>query len=80
MGAIALILRVVFSLGSVLIVLAATLDAWSSGQPLLAIVAFVAFPITFFVYPLIGGLELLWIVSMLAFWGGNIAAARAARP
>jgi hypothetical protein len=80
MGALALLLRVVFSLGSVLIVLAATLDAWSSGQPLLALAAFVAFPVTFFVYPLIGGLEVLWIISMLAFWGGNVAAARARRP
>jgi len=79
MSALALLLRVVFSLGSFLIVLAAALDAWASGQLLLAVIAFVAYPITFFVYPWIGGLQVVWIVSMLAFWGGNVAAARVGR-
>ena len=70
------VLRGVFALGSFVIVAAAVLDAWASGQPLLAFVAFVATPITFFVYPWIGGLELVWVVSMVAFVAGNVLAAR----
>lgn len=71
------VLRGVFALGTFVIVAAAVLDAWASGQPLLAFVAFVATPITFFVYPWIGGLELVWVVSMVAFVAGNMLAARA---
>ena len=71
------VLRGVFALGTFVIVAAAVLDAWASGQPLLALVAFVATPITFFVYPWIGGLELVWVVSMVAFVAGNVLAARA---
>jgi hypothetical protein len=76
MAALSLLLRAVFTLGSVGIVLIGVLHAWSVGQPLLALAAFVAFPITFFVYPWIGGLQLVWVVSMLAFWGSSLAAAR----
>jgi hypothetical protein len=71
---LALLLRGVSAVTSLLIVLAGALDAWSSGQYLLALVAFVAYPITFFVYPWIGGLQVLWLVSMAAFIGGNVAA------
>ena len=71
------VVRGVFALGTFVIVAAAVLDAWASGQPLLAFVAFVATPITFFVYPWIGGLELVWVVSMVAFVAGNVLAARA---
>ena len=71
------VLRGVFALGTFVIVAAAVLDAWASGQPLLALVAFVATPLTFFVYPWIGGLELVWVVSMAAFVAGNVLAARA---
>ena len=71
------VLRGVFALGTLVIVAAAVLDAWASGQPLLAFVAFVATPVTFFVYPWIGGLELVWVVSMVAFVAGNVLAARA---
>ena len=60
------------------LVAAAVLDAWASGQPFLAFVAFVAYPLTFFVYPWIGGLELVWFVSMVAFVAGNGAALRGA--
>ncbi len=77
MVGLVLVLRGVFALGTFVIVAAAVLDAWASGQPLLAFAAFVATPITFFVYPWIGGLELVWIVSMGAFIAGNVLAARA---
>jgi hypothetical protein len=77
MGLVVLVLRGVFALGTFVIVAAAVLDAWASGQPLLALVAFVAMPITFFVYPWIGGLELAWVVSMVAFVAGNVLATRA---
>lgn len=76
MGLVVLVLRGVFALGTFVIVAAAVLDAWASGQPLLALVAFVATPITFFVYPWIGGLELVWVLSMVAFVAGNVLAAR----
>jgi hypothetical protein len=76
---LALLLRGVFAVGSFVIVAAAVLDAWASGQPLLAIVAFVAYPVTFFVYPWIGGLQVLWLISMAGFVGGNAAAASASR-
>lgn len=76
MGLVVLVLRGVFALGTFVIVAAAVLDAWASGQPLLALVAFVATPITFFVYPSIGGLELVWVLSMVAFVAGNVLAAR----
>ena len=77
MPLLALLLRGVFALGTFVIVAAAVLDAWASGQLLLALVAFVAAPLTFFIYPWIGGLELLWVVSMIAFVTGNVLAARA---
>jgi hypothetical protein len=73
-----LVLRGVFALGTFVIVAAAVLDAWASGQPFLALVAFVAAPLTFFVYPWIGGLEVVWVVSMVAFVAGNGAALRGA--
>lgn len=76
MGLVVLVLRGVFALGTFVIVAAAVLDALASGQPLLALVAFVATPITFFVYPWIGGLELVWVLSMVAFVAGNVLAAR----
>jgi len=79
MAALALTLRLLFTLGSLAIVVIAVLHAWSLGQPLLAIAAFVAFPVTFFVYPWIGGLVPLWILAMLAFWGANLAEARIER-
>jgi hypothetical protein len=75
-GIVVVVLRGVFALGSFVIVAAAVLDAWASGQPLLALVAFVAAPLTFFVYPWIGGLQLVWVVSMVAFAAGNLLAAR----
>jgi hypothetical protein len=78
-GIVVVVLRGVFALGSFVIVAAAVLDAWASGQPLLALVAFVAAPLTFFVYPWIGGLQLVWVVSMVAFAAGNLLAARAGR-
>ena len=78
MGLLAMLLRAVFGLGSFVIVAAAALDAWASGQPFLAFVAFVAYPLTFFIYPWIGGLELVWFVSMVAFIAGNGAALRGA--
>jgi hypothetical protein len=79
MAALALLLRTVFTLGSGAIVLVAVLDAWGSGQPFLALAALVAFPLTFFVYPWIGGLQVVFIVSLLAYWGSNIVAARIGR-
>lgn len=79
MSGLALLLRAVFGVGSLLIVLAGAMDAWSTGQPLLAVIAFVAYPVTFFVYPWIGGLQVLWLISMAAFIGGNVAAASASR-
>jgi len=74
--ALILLLRAVFALGSVLIVGAGVLAAWAAGQPLLALAAFVAFPVTFFVYPFIGGLQIVLAVSLVAFWGANLLAAR----
>ena len=50
------------------------LNAWALGQPQLAIVAYAAYPITFFVYPWISGLgvlQVVWVASMAAFIGGN---------
>lgn len=79
MSGLALLLRAVFGVGSLLIVLAGAMDAWSTGQPLLAVIAFVAYPVTFFVYPWIGGMQALWLISMAAFIGGNVAAASASR-
>jgi len=76
-NAFALLLRGVFWLGSFVIVALGVLDAWASGQPLLAFVAFVAYPITFFVYPWIAGigmLQLVWAVSVAAFIGSNVLA------
>jgi len=72
-----MLLRGVFGIGSFVIVAAGVLDAWASGQFLLAIVAFAAYPITFFVYPWISSIALLqvvWVVSMAAFIGGNVIA------
>jgi uncharacterized protein YacL len=79
MAALALLLRMLFSLGSIAIVVIAVLHAWSIGQPLLALAAFVTFPITFFVYPWIAGLVPVWVVVMLAFWGANLAESRIER-
>ena len=76
MPVLALLLRVVFTLGAGLIVLTATVDAWQSGAPLLAIAAFVFFPVTYFVHPWISGLKVVWFVSLVAFWGGNAIGAR----
>jgi hypothetical protein len=76
---LALLLRVVFSLGTLLIVLTATVDAWQSGNPLLALAALVLFPITYFVYPWIAGLQVVWFVSLVAFWASNLAAAAVGR-
>jgi hypothetical protein len=61
MMGLALLLRVVFGLGTFVIVAA---------------------PITFFVYPWISGLgvlQLVWVVSMVAFIGGNALAGGAGR-
>lgn len=74
---ITLVARAVFGLGTFVIVATAVLDAWSSGQPLLALAAFVATPLTFFVYPWVSdleGLRLVWGLSMVAFAAGNIPA------
>jgi hypothetical protein len=82
MMGLALLLRAVFGIGTFVIVAAGVLDAWASGQFLLALVAFVAAPITFFVYPWISGLgvlQLVWVVSMAAFIGGNVLAGGAGR-
>jgi hypothetical protein len=76
MAALALLLRAVFALGSGAIVLIAVLDAWGSGQPLLALAAFVAFPLTYLIYPWIGGLQVVFIVSLLAFWASNLVGRR----
>jgi len=65
-----------------LVDVAPQLREWASGQFLLALVAFVAAPITFFVYPWISGLgvlQLVWVVSMVAFIGGNALAGGAGR-
>jgi hypothetical protein len=73
-GALVLVFRAVFGLGTMLIVLAAVLDAWDAGQPLLAVVAFVATPLTFFLYPWLSGdllLRVVWSVSLVAFIAGN---------
>jgi hypothetical protein len=79
---VALLLRAVFGLGTFVIVAVGVLDAWASGQFLLALVAFVAAPLTFFVYPWISGsgaLQLVWAVSLAAFIGSNLVAGGAAR-
>ena len=81
-GVLVLLLRGVFGLGTFVIVAAGVLDAWASGQFLLALVAFVATPITFFVYPWVSGsglLQLVWVVSMVAFVGGNVVGRGAGR-
>ena len=73
-GALVLLFRAVFGLGTMLIVLAAVLDAWGAGQPLLAVVAFVATPLTYFLYPWLSGdllLRVVWFVSLVAFIAGN---------
>ncbi len=77
-----MVLRALFGLGSFVIVATGVLDAWASGQPLLAIIAFVAYPITFFVYPWISGigvLQVVWVASMVAFIAGNVLAGGAGR-
>jgi hypothetical protein len=79
MSALAVLSRLVFGLTSLAIVVLGALHAWSIGAPLLALAALVFFPVTFFVYPWIGGLQLLWVVSMVAFWVGNAAGASATR-
>jgi len=82
MVVLVLLLRGVFALGTFVIVATAVLDAWASGQLLLALAAFVAAPITFFVYPWISGLgvlQLVWVVSMAAFIGSNVLAGGAGR-
>ncbi len=82
MVGLALVLRGVFGLGTFVIVAAGVLDAWASGNFLLALVAFVAAPITFFVYPWLSGLgvlQLVWVVSMAAFVGSNLLAGGAGR-
>jgi hypothetical protein len=82
MTGLVLLLRGVFGVGSLVIVAAGVLDAWASGQPLLAMVAFVAYPITFLVYPWISGLgvlQVVWVASMAAFIGGNVLAGGAGR-
>jgi len=74
MPGLAILLRGAFGVGSFVIVAAGVLDAWASGQFLLAIVAFAAYPITFFVYPWISGigaLQAVWVASMAAFAGGK---------
>jgi len=79
---VVVLLRGVFALGSFVIVAAGVLDAWASGQFLLAIVAFAAYPITFLIYPWISGigvLQVVWAVSMAAFVGGNMLAGGAGR-
>jgi hypothetical protein len=82
MGAVVMFLRGVFGLGTFVIVAVAVLDLWTSGQFLLALVAFVATPITFFVYPWVSGLgvlQVVWVVSMAAFIAGNVLAGGAGR-
>jgi hypothetical protein len=79
---VVLLLRGLFALGSFVIVAAGVLDAWTSGQFLLALAAFAAYPITYFVYPWlsgIGALQVVWVASMVAFVGGNVLAAGAVR-
>jgi len=81
-AAVVMLLRGVFALGTFAIVAVAVLDLWTSGQFLLALVAFVATPITFFVYPWVsglGGLQVVWVVSMAAFIAGNMLAGGAGR-
>jgi hypothetical protein len=56
MPVLAVLLRGVFGACLFVIVAVGVLDAWASGQFLLAIVAFAAYPITFFVYPWISGI------------------------
>jgi hypothetical protein len=82
MGGLVVLLRGVFSVGMFVIVAAAVLDAWAAGQLLLALVAFVAAPLTFFVYPWLSGvavLQVVWAASMAAFLAGNVLAGGAAR-
>ena len=82
MPVLVVLLRGVFGVGSFVIVAAGVLDAWASGQPLLALIAFVAYPLTFFVYPWISGIGLLqvvWVASMAAFIGSNVLAGGAGR-
>jgi hypothetical protein len=79
MPLLALLLRLVFTLGAALIVLTATVDAWQSGAPLLALAAFVFFPLTYFIYPWISGLQVVWLVSLVAFGAGNAIGARTDR-
>jgi hypothetical protein len=82
MSGLVLVLRAVFGLGSFLIVAVGVLDAWASGQFLLALVAFAAYPVTFFVYPWlsgVGALQIAWVVSMVAFITGNVLAGGAGR-
>jgi hypothetical protein len=82
MVGLALVLRAVFGLGTFVIVAAGVLVAWVSGQFLLALVAFVAAPITFLVYPWLSGLGVLqavWVASMVAFVGSNLLAGGAGR-
>jgi hypothetical protein len=77
MPGLVVLLRGVFGVGSFVIVAAGVLDAWASGQFLLAIVAFTAYPITFLIYPWISGigvLQAVWVASMAAFIGSNVLA------
>jgi hypothetical protein len=78
MVAVVLLLRAVFTLGAFLIVASAVLGAWARGELLLAVAAFAFFPVTFFVYPWIGGLQVLWLVSMAAYAASNLLAVRSA--
>ncbi len=82
MAGMVVLLRGMFGVGSFVIVAVGALDAWASGQFLLAIVAFAAYPITFFVYPWISGigaLQAVWVASMAAFIGSNVLAGGAGR-
>lgn len=67
MLALALFARAVFTITALVIVGSGAAAAWGAGQYLLAIVAVVAFPITYFVYPWFGGLQLVFLVSVGAY-------------
>jgi hypothetical protein len=67
MVSLALIARGVFVVTALIIVGSGVAAAWASGQFLLAIAALVAFPITYFVFPWIGGLGWVFLVSLIAY-------------
>lgn len=65
--AVGILARTLFWVLFLWIVGQAAVDAWTSGNPGLAVAAVVFAPLTYVVYPWIGGMVAVWVASLVAY-------------